>query len=312
MQAIDRRRLLAMSAGALAFPRIALAQAPRLEFMAAGPGSAFLPYGQGLAKVIATANAAEIIVKESKGSIENLAAVEASPATLGAAFLGTAFDAVNGTGFAAGKKHANVRALFPMYETAAMVAVLESRGIGNLQQLDGKRVGCGPASGPAEAYFRAVAEIAGIKSEIASGTPADLGKQLVAGEIDAFWQAAFVPIPSLVEVTKSADCVVFGLGDAEIAGIRRRFPFMTEVSVAAGTYRGQSAPFKSFAAWNVVIAHKDLPEATAYAITKAVLSSRTLVEVVGPAARSTSAKNAPFNTIVPYHPGADRAIKELA
>src|SRR6202162_1870490 len=30
---------------------------------------------------------------------------------------------------------------------------------------------------------------------------------------------------------------------------------------AAGTYRGQSARFKSFAAWNVVIAHKDLPEA---------------------------------------------------
>jgi TRAP-type uncharacterized transport system substrate-binding protein len=94
--------------------------------------------------------------------------------------------------------------------------------------------------------------------------------------------------------------------------MRRRFPFMAEASVAAATYRGQSAPLQTVAAWNVVIAHKDLPDATAYAITKAVLSSKTLAEVIGPAARSTSARNAAVNTIVPYHPGAERAIKELS
>ena len=75
MMGIDRRRLLTVSAGAAAFPRTALAQGARLEFMAAGPRSAFLPYGQGLAKVIAAANAAEIAVKQSNGSIDNLAAV---------------------------------------------------------------------------------------------------------------------------------------------------------------------------------------------------------------------------------------------
>jgi uncharacterized protein len=112
-------------------------------------------------------------------------------------------------------------------------------------------------------------------------------------------------------VVDRADCVVFGLSDGEIAGMRQRFPFMAEVTVGAATYRGQSAPLRSVAAWNVVIAHKDLPDATAYAITKAVLSSKTLAEVIGPAARSTSARNAGVNTIVPYHPGAERAIKEL-
>lgn len=311
MIAIDRRRFVAISAAALATPSLALAQGAELQLMTAGPGSAFLPYGQGLAKVLAAANIA-IAVKETKGSNENLSAVDASPSALGAAFLGSAFEAITGTGFAAGKKHLNVRALFPMYETAFMAAALKARNIAALKDLDGKRVGCGPAAGPAEGFFRAAADIARIKPEIIGGTPAEQGRQLLAGAIDAFWQGAVVPIPSLVAVADRADCVVFGLSDAEIAGMRQRFPFMAEASVAAATYRGQSAPLQTVAAWNVVIAHKDLPDKIAYAITKAVLSSTMLVEVIGPAARSTSARNAGVNTIVPYHPGAERAIKELS
>jgi hypothetical protein len=192
-----------------------------------------------------------------------------------------------------------------------MAAALKSRNITALAHLEAKRVGCGPASGPAEGFFRAAAEIAGIKPEIIGGTPADQGKQLLAGEIDGFWQGAVVPIPSLVAVTDRADCAVFGLSAPEISGMRQRFPFMAEVTIPAATYRGQTIPLNSVAAWNVVIAHKDLPDASAYAITKAVLSSKTLVEVIGPAARSTNAKHAGVNTIVPYHPGAERAIKEL-
>jgi uncharacterized protein len=192
-----------------------------------------------------------------------------------------------------------------MYETAFMAAALKARNITALKNLDGKRVGCGPAAGPAEGFFRAAADIAGIKPEI-------IGEQLLAGTIDAFWQGAVVPIPSLIAVADRADCVVFGLSGAEIAGMRQRFPFMAEASVSAATYRGQSAPLQTVAAWNVVIAHKDLPDAIAYAITKAALSSKTLAEAIGPAARSTSARNAGVNTIVPYHPGAERAIKELS
>jgi TRAP-type uncharacterized transport system substrate-binding protein len=42
------------------------------------------------------------------------------------AFLGPALDASNGMGFAAGKRHENVRALFPMHETAFITAAQAS------------------------------------------------------------------------------------------------------------------------------------------------------------------------------------------
>jgi hypothetical protein len=74
--------------------------------------------------------------------------------------MGSAYDAINGTGWAAGRKHENLRALFPMYETSFQVAALRNSAIGSLGDLDGKKVGVGPAKGPAEGFFRAAAEVA--------------------------------------------------------------------------------------------------------------------------------------------------------
>ncbi len=313
MTQFDRRSALTLMAGAVLSPmatRRALAQSTALSFMTAGQGSAFLPYGRGVAAVLAQAGVGGITIKESKGSNENLSAVDASPGVIGTSFLGSALEAMTGVGFAAGKRHENIRALFPMYETAFMAAALTRRGIGSVSALDGLKVGCGPANGPAEGYFRAVAEIAGVKPVIVSGTPEELGKQLVGGAIDAFWQGASVPIPSLTSVADAADCVVFGLTDREIGEMRRRFPFMADANYPVGTYRGTNADVKTVAAWNVVIAHKDLDEGLAYRITKAVLTAPDL-SAAGPAATSTKAINANKNRVVPYHPGALRALKEL-
>lgn len=311
---LDRRRAVALI-GAIASASLtqsmACAQAQRLSFMTAGQGSAFLPYGQGVVKVLAAAGIDQVEIRESKGSNENLSAVNASPAVIGTAFLGSAQDALQGTGFAAGTRHDNVRALFPMYETAFMAAALASRRLTSISMLDGKRVGCGPANGPAEGYFRAVMEIAGITATIVGGTPAGQIKQLLDGEIDAFWQGASVPIPSLVSVASAADCIVFGLSAAEAAGMRKKYAFMTDAAYAAGTYRGQTATIETVAAWNVVVAHKDLEEDLAYRLTKAVVTAKDLAAFAGVAANSTKAENAPKNTVVPYHPGARRALAEL-
>jgi len=239
------------------------------------------------------------------------AAVNASPTTIGCAFLGSAFDALRGIGFAAGTRHENIRALFPMYETAFMAAALATRGIASIGALNGKRVGCGPANGPAEGYFRAVAEIAKIAPTIVSGTPADQVGQLLGGEIDAFWQGASVPIPSLVSAVNAADCVVFGLARSEIAEMHKRFPFMADAAYPAGSYRGQSATVETVAAWNVVVAHKDLDEDSAFRIVNAVLTARDLQAIAGAAASSTNAVNASKNKVVPYHAGAIRALAGL-
>jgi uncharacterized protein len=285
--------------------------AASVTLMTAGDGSAFLPYGQGIATYLASKGIA-IEVKKSAGSNENLSAVDALAATIGTAFIGSAYDAVNGTGWAMGHKHENLRALFPMYETSFQIAALRKSGIKSLADLDGKKVGVGPAKGPAEVFFRAAAEIAHVKPIIVNGDPAALVKFVTTGEIDALWQGAVVPIPSLSEVANQADAVIFGLSDAEVAAMLVKFPQLAATVVAAGIYKGQTAEIKSVSAWNFVVANKDLPADTAYAITKAVLSAADPKSQIYPTAAGTRAVNASNNRIMPFHPGAMRFYAETS
>jgi uncharacterized protein len=284
----------------VAIPSVSAQTAAPVTFMTAGEGSAFLPYGRGIA----------IEVKKSAGSNENLSGVDASATTIGTAFIGSAHDAVNGTGWAAGHKHENVRALFPMYETSFQIGVLRNSAIRSLADLDGKKVGVGPAKGPAEMFFRAASEVANIKPVIVNGDPAALSKSLISGEIDALWQGAVVPIPSLVDVADHADAIVFGFSDAEVAAMLRKLPQLAATTVPASTYRGQTADIRSVSAWNVVVANKDLSDDTAYAITKAVLSAPDPKSQIYPTAAGTLARNAANNRVMPFHPGAIRFYDE--
>ncbi len=288
------------------------AQEPaKVVLMTAGDGSAFLPYGQGIAAFLASKGIA-IDVKKSAGSNENLSAIEGSATTIGTAFMGSVYDAVKGTGWAAGRKYTHLRAVFPMYETSFQVAALRTSGIKSLAGLDRKKVGVGPAKGPAEVFFQAAAEAAQVKPVLVNGDPAALAKQLVAGDIDALWQGAAVPIASLREVTDHADAVVFGLSHADVAAMLAKFPQLSATTVPAGSYKGQAAEIESVSAWNFVVANKDLPIDTAYTITKTVLSAVDPKSEIYPTAAATRAANAGVDRFLPFHDGARRFYAETS
>jgi TRAP transporter TAXI family solute receptor len=292
-------------------PAFAAAQAQASlgrPFYTAGPGSAFLPYGEAVARFTAS-HGVVLNPRHSAGSLENLRRVEDEPKAIGTAFLGSAVDAVNGTPAAGGRRHRAIRALFPMYETGFMIATLQASGLGSFASLAGRRVGCGPARGPAETFFRAAAEVAGITAEIVSGDSAPLAEQLLRGEIDALWQGAVIPIPALVTVADRAAALVFGPGAEVARGVVARLPHLAPLTVPPGAYRGQAAPIESFAAWNFVVGNAAMPEGEAYALTRAVLSAADPGREIGPMAVGTRAANAGANRVLAFHPGAARALR---
>lgn len=312
----SRRSLLLGASGALGLSLTGCASAPmarpslaEVGIYSAGQGSAFLPYAQGVAQYL-SAQGLKTQALVSTGSIENIRKIAAEPQRLGTVFLGTAHEGFTGTGaWTQGQKFPQLRALFPMYETSFQIAALRSTGIANLAGLRGKKVGVGPAGGPAESFFKGLLEATNLNAALITGTPAALAADLLSGAIDALWQGAALPIPALKQITDSADAVVFGLNDEELAAMLRRFAFLSPAQVAANTYRGQTQVLKSVAAWNFVMGHQDFPEADAYWITRTVLSvpdPLSLHSSAGP----TRMANAPFNRVVPFHPGALRFYKE--
>jgi uncharacterized protein len=297
--------LMGCTAAAAAAALPARSQTPVLEFLTAGPGSAFLPYGEGIANVVNSTGLLRLDVVQTKGSIENLAAVEITPNRIATAFIGSAYEAIEGIGPFAGRKHGQIRAIAPMYETSFQIAAKATSGIGKVSDLAGKRVGVGPAGGPAEAFFKGLAEVAGLSATIVNGAPAELEIAYLAGAIDAFWQGASVPIPPLARVANAVDSIVFGLTDIELDAMLKRFPYLAAGDVAADAYKGQPRPIRSVAAWNVIIAHAGLAEETAYVLTREILGSDSAAQSPG-----TALANATKNRVVPWHPGAARYLRE--
>lgn len=303
MQGFSRRGFCLAAASVLAVSR-SVAQPASLQFFSAGQGSAFLPYAEAVTRHLATTGAPPVQVRASSGSLENLRAVNGSPLNIGTVFLGSAHDAIAGTGpFASGKLE-NLRALFAMYETSFQIAAPRTSGARGVRDLAGRRVGVGPAGGPAEVFFRGAADIAGVSVTVVNGAPADQVRQLLAGELDALWQGAIVPIPALTAAANAADMVIIGLTPDEERGMLSRFPALAAATIPAGSYRGQAEPVASVAAWNFVLGHRDMPAATAEALVRAMFSATTPATQIHAMAAASIARNADKNRIVPFHPGA--------
>ena len=176
--------------------------------------------------------------------------------------------------------------------------------------MDGKRCGAGPARGPSETFLVAAAEAAGIRIEIVSGSAAEMSDGLLAGRMDALWQGAIVPIPSILAALARAPGVVFGPGIEVVGRVTQRLPMLAPTTLPPGTYPGQTTPIESFAAWNFIVANRALPEAMAYAITRAVLTVGNPARDIGPVAAATTSANAVHNRVLPFHPGALRFYRE--
>jgi uncharacterized protein len=313
---ISRRNLLIAAASAsslsimgCASPAPARPTLAELGIYSAGQGSAFLPYAQGVAQYL-SGQGLKTQALTSAGSIENIRKIDTEKQQLATVFLGTAHEALTGTGaWTQGQKFSNLRALFPMYETSFQIAALRRSEIDAVAGLRGKRVGVGPAGGPAESFFKGLLEVTGINAQIINGTPAALATDLLSGQIDALWQGAALPIPALKQVADGAEAVVFGLNDEAQAAMLKRFAFLSPALIAANTYRGQTQAVKSVAAWNFIMAHIDFPEADAYWITRQVLSLDNPLQIHASAA-PTRMQNAALNRVVPFHAGAMRFYKE--
>ena len=283
----------------------------KLELATGAAGATFAEYGPKIGALVTDVTGIEIAERVTGGSVDNVKLLQAGSVALGLVNMGPAYDAWNGSEpWTEGRQMRNLRALFPMYETPFHVAALKSSGITAMRSLNGKRVGVGPAKGPAELIFRALAADTGINAIIVTGSPSDLAKQVLGGEIDAFWYGSGLPLTAFVDIAKAAPTVIFGLTDAEVAALRKRFPYMAPNSIPANSYPAQTTPLATVAVWNFVIASKDLSDENAYAITRAVLANPWLTERLHPAAKATVSTNAVANTFMPFHPGALRYYRE--
>ena len=78
----------------------------------------------------------------------------------------------------------------------------------------------------------------------------------------------------------------------------------------AGTYEGQTEDVATAAVGNMLVTHSDVPEETAYQMTKQLFENLDRMTAAHAAAKAIKLEAATEGMPVPLHPGAERYYKE--
>jgi uncharacterized protein len=277
----------------------------------ASQGGVYFVYGNGLAGFLAEELGINASGEVTGGPVQNVTLTQMGDHDIGLVTMGPAFEAWNGQSeLAPGLEHKDIRALFPMYETPFQGVAMRSSGITSVSDLNGKRVGVGPAGGTPGTYWPRFFNTLGLDVNVSNAGAADTASQLKDGLVDAFVFAAGLPIGAFSQLAAEADVVVFGFNDAEMEKIKAGHPEVSPFTIPAGTYTVQPDDQMSVAMWNFAIARADMPESLAYEITKLVMENNDRMLQIHAAAAATLPENVVNNGFLPFHPGAVRYFEE--
>lgn len=274
-------------------------------------GGTYFTYGSGFGAMISEELDLNAGVEITGGPVQNVTLAETGEHQLGFVTLGPADEAYRGESpLMPGVPHANVRALFPMYQTPLQAAVLASSDIQNFQDLKGVRVGVGPAGGTSATYWTRYFEATDDSVSISNAGGSDTAGQLKDGLIDAFVYAAGLPTGAYAQLAVENDVRFLSMGPETLANMKELAPAMQEFTIPANTYEDQPEPLQTVSLWNFAIAHQDMPESLAYEITKLAMENHDRMVQNHAAAKETLAENVLKNTVVPFHTGAVKWFEE--
>lgn len=308
---IHRILAAATLAAGLAFAGAASAQQKGITLGTASVGGTYFIYGGVVASLLTEKLGINVSTQQTQGPNQNVILTDSKQVELGMTTMGIAYQAWTGTGeWTKGKKHTNIRALFPMYDTPFHFITTEKSPIKSVADLNGKTVGVGPRAGTCGTYFPLMFKSLGLNVTVRFGGASDMGGQLGDGLIDAFPFCAGLPIAVYSEIEAQRPVRYFTYTDAQLAKLKKDMPELSDAVIPKGTYKSLTEDHKTVGVYNFFIVHKDFDADMAYKITKAVLENNEALVKGHASAKETLIQNWNRNAFMPFHPGAVKYYKE--
>jgi len=272
----------------------------------ATPGGGFPLYGDAFAEMV---NAQEprirIEPRNTKGSTENVP-------LLGAGKLDLALVAGEIASAALAERGTPLRIVAAMYSSPGMFIVRGDSPHRAISDLRGKPVVMGAQASGVTALGRSVLDSLGIQVKpIFLEKAADGPPMLMDGRADALWGAG-VGWPAFSALAKQGGRFIVPDGN-EVKTILAKNPALQPVTLPAKSYPGQDQPLASVGSWSYVLAHRNLPEQTAYLLARAVHWAEGPLAARLEQARETTMANtvaaAPRRELI--HPGVLKYLSEI-
>ena len=271
----------------------------------ASQGGTYFTYGSGWASLVQEMVGIPASGEVTGGPVQNATLVQTGELEFAMVTMGPAYEAwVGESELAPGLPHADLRAMFPMYQTPFQCIALASSGISTLSDLDGLVVGVGPAGGTPGTYWPRFMETLGVSADVRYGGASDLAGQLQDGLLDGFCFAAGLPLSAFSQLEAQVDVTIFALSEDEQATLLDNYPSVAAFTVPGGTYGSQDEDQLTVAMWNFTITNANMPDSLVYAIMDTVLGNHDRMMEIHRAAADTLPENYINNSFLPFHPGA--------
>src|ERR1700693_4257451 len=236
----------------------------------ATPGGGFPLYGNAFAEVMNEADPTlSILPRNTKGSNENIALLEASQLDIALVAGEPSYEAFMGIG----RPRTNLKILTAMYSSPGMFVVRADSPYKTIRDLVGQPVAFGAKGSGLPILSRYVLDGLGLKQDedfqsVYLDRAGDGPAMVLDGRAAALWGAG-IAWPGFASVAASPGGARFIAPDAaEIARIRAKHTFLKPLTVPAGSYQNQAAPIDALGSWSFILARESLPDDVAYRLAR--------------------------------------------
>lgn len=281
-----------------------------------GTGGTYYPLGGAMAKIFneniegVTANA-----QSTGASVENIGLVSTGETEIAFVQNDVTYYAWTATEtFADKEKITNIRGMAMLYPEVVQIIATASSGIISVEDLAGKKVAVGAPGSGTEVNARQILGEYGLTYEDLAKADylsfAEAADQLKDKQIDAAFVTAAVPTSAVTEVTQTADIVVVSVDSAKIASLAEKYPFYTEVTIPADSYKNQTSDVTAAAVMAMLVVPENLDEDLAYNLTKNLFEKRQVIIDTHDRGNDIKLETALNGMPIDVHPGAQRYYEE--
>jgi uncharacterized protein len=250
------------------------------------------------------------------GSVDNLKLIGTDKPYIGFTMADAGLDALKGVDKFKGHK-IPLRTLMVLYPNRMHIVSVEGRGVNKLADLKGKHVSTGSPGSATEVMAFRILEAAGIdKDKDVKRERLGVAESVNAmkdNKIDAFFWVGGLPTAAVTDLANTPGTKIKMIDHAEVvAKMNQKYgQLYVEDTIPKATYKGMDADNKQATVMNLLVAHADMDDKTAYNIVKAVFDHKPELVAVHKEALNFKLENQSASaTPIPYHPGAAKYFAE--
>ena len=303
-------------AAVIAMPAMAQEKV-NISIATGGTGGVYYPLGGGLANVLSKfVPGMSATAEVTGGSVDNLKLIGTGKPYVAFAMTDATLDAYRGEDKFKGQK-VPARTLMILYPNRMHVVSVEGTGVNNMKDLKGKRVSTGSPGSATEVMAFRVIEGAGLDKDKDMRRErlgvAESVNALKDKKIDAFFWVGGLPTAAVTDLAATPGIKIKMIDHADkVAPMNKKYGNLyVEDTIPRATYSGMQADNKQATVMNILIAHENMSDQTAYNIVKTIFDKRDDMIAVHKEAENFRLENQKTAaTPIPFHPGALKYFQE--